>query len=58
MSAPNCEDCWYYDYDEELDDYVCIKDLDEDEVYRMYAQPFYRCPYFKPGDEYSIAKRQ
>ena len=31
MIAANCENCWYYDYDEDLDDYYCIQDLDEDE---------------------------
>ena len=31
MSA-NCEECVYYDYDEELAAYVCEADLDEDEM--------------------------
>ena len=29
-----CETCWHYDYDEEYDEYYCMMDLDEDEVYR------------------------
>ena len=33
----NCADCWYNDYDEELDMEVCRMDLDEDEVYRIYT---------------------
>ncbi len=34
MSA-NCEECVYYDYDEELAAYVCEADLDEDEMERF-----------------------
>ena len=58
MIAANCENCWYYDYDEELDDYVCIQDFDEDEVYRIQSGRSKMCPYFRPGDEYSISKKQ
>mgnify|MGYP005899391105 CR=1 FL=1 len=36
MSA-NCEECVYYDYDEELAAYVCEADLDEDEM-RLFIQ--------------------
>ena len=28
----NCETCEFYDYDEELDAYVCDMRLDEDEM--------------------------
>ena len=45
MSA-NCEECVYYDYDEELAAYVCEADLDED------------CPFYRPGDDYRTARRQ
>ena len=34
-----CETCWHYDYDEEYEEYYCKMDLDEDEVYRLYANP-------------------
>ena len=30
--AARCEDCVYFDYDEEFDDYVCEQSLDEDEL--------------------------
>ena len=46
MSA-NCEECVYYDYDEELAAYVCEADLDEDEMER-----------FLRGDDYRTARRQ
>lgn len=58
MAQPNCEDCYYYDYDEEMDAYVCYMDIDEDELYRLYADPTRGCPYFRPGNEYTVARRQ
>ena len=35
VDSTECETCWYYDYDEEYDEYYCMMDLDEDEVYRI-----------------------
>lgn len=53
-----CETCWYYDYDEEYDEYFCMMDLDEDEYYRFIASNQARCPYYKQGDDYTLARRQ
>ncbi|MBR2936939.1 MAG: hypothetical protein IKB80_00365 [Oscillospiraceae bacterium] len=53
-----CETCWHYDYDEEYDEYYCKMDLDEDEVYRLYANPKAHCPYYRQGDDYTLARRQ
>ena len=53
-----CETCWYYDYDEEYDEYYGKRDLDEDEVYRLYTNPKARCPYYRQGDDYTLARRQ
>ena len=53
-----CETCWHYDYDEEFDEYYCKMDLDEDEVYRLYTNPKRHCPYYRQGDEYTLARRQ
>ena len=39
MTQHDCESCWYYDYDEEYDEYYCMMDLDEDEVYRFFSTP-------------------
>ena len=39
MDSTECETCWYYDYDEEYDEYYCMMDLDEDEVYRIANSP-------------------
>ncbi len=53
-----CENCWYYDYDEEYDEYYCMMELDEDEVYRIATQRSGSCPYFRQGDDYTLARKQ
>lgn len=58
MIAANCEHCWYFDYDEELDGYYCTQNFDEDEVYRIQSGRSKNCPYFREGNEYTIAKKQ
>ena len=54
----NCETCVYYDYDEEFDEYVCIMDLDEDEMYRFLTSGKTHCPYYRQGDDYTLARKQ
>lgn len=56
MSA-NCEECVYYDYDEELAAYVCEADLDEDEMERFLRGGTRDCPFYRPGDDYRTARR-
>ena len=53
-----CDTCWYFDYDEEFDEYYCMMDLDEDEYYRIFATNQIRCPYYRQGDDYTLARRQ
>ena len=48
----------HYDYDEELDAYVCEADLDEDEMRLFIQGSFHTCPYFQYGDEYRIVRKQ
>lgn len=57
MDPTQCDTCWYYDYDEELDEYVCIQDFDEDEMYRLLSSG-HGCPYYRAGDDYTLARRQ
>lgn len=47
-----------YEYDEEYDCYCCIMDLDEDEMELFIGGRFKRCPYYRPGDEYTIVHKQ
>ena len=53
-----CDTCWYYDYDEEYDEYYCMMDLDEDEVYRYLVTNQSKCPFYRQGDDYTLARRQ
>ena len=36
----------------------CMMDLDEDEVYRILSSQFQQCPYYRQGDDYTLARRQ
>lgn len=54
----NCDDCQYFSYDEEMDEYLCTLYLDEDEMVRFMNGHYSSCPYFKQGDEYKIVRKQ
>ncbi len=56
--ADQCENCMYYEYDEEFDEYGCGAGLDEDDMYRFLTGNTKECVYFRPGDEYQIVKHQ
>ena len=53
-----CDECMYFEYDEEYDEYSCVMDLDQDEMYHFLTGKTASCPYFKAGDEYSIVRKQ
>ena len=57
-TTTSCEDCMYYEYDEEFECFSCLMSLDEDEMYRFIQNRFNDCPYYKNGDEYSIVRKQ
>ena len=54
----DCENCAYYSYDDEYEEYLCEIDLDEDEVARFYSDAHYNCPYYRNGDEYKVVRHQ
>ena len=56
--AVNCEECVWYDYDDELEAYVCEADLDEDEMEQFLRGSLDNCPYYQPYDEYKIVQKQ
>ena len=58
MVTSECDTCWYYDYDEEYEEYYCMMDLDEDEIARILNSQKGRCPYYRQGDDYTLARRQ
>ena len=54
----NCETCEFYDYDEELDAYVCDMRLDEDEMVDFLGRNMGSCPYYRFYDEYKSVHKQ
>ena len=54
----NCETCVHFDYDEEYEEYVCMQDLDEDEMVRYLGGSFSSCPYYRFYDEYKSVQKQ
>ena len=53
-----CEDCVFYDYDEDWDTYSCQMNLDEDEMVRFLTQKHQSCPYYRYYDEYKSVQKQ
>ena len=58
QSISNCESCEFYDYDEELDAYVCDLSLDEDEMINFLSKNTRSCPYYRFYDEYKSVHKQ
>lgn len=54
----NCETCTNYVYDDEYDCYICLVNLDEDEMYRFLSGANFECPYYQLYDEYKIVRKQ
>ena len=54
----NCETCVFYDYDDELDAYICTVNLDEDELERFVIGRSEICPYYRFYDEYKSVQKQ
>ena len=52
----DCDTCAYCSYDEELDCYSCEMNLDEDEYARFVQGQYKKCPYYRDGNEYKIAR--
>ena len=53
-----CENCEFYDFDAELDAYVCSISLDEDELADFIGGRTGRCPYFRFYNEYKSVNKQ
>ncbi len=57
-SGASCEYCAYYMYDDEIEEYVCDVNMDEDDFGRLMQSSYKDCPYFKDGDEYKVVRHQ
>ena len=53
-----CEECNFYTYDDDYECYTCEQDLDEDEMARFLADELRDCPYYQPGNEYLVVRKQ
>lgn len=53
-----CDECNYYVYDEDYEEYYCDIDLDEDEMARFVSDSYNDCPYYVCGDEYKVVRHQ
>lgn len=54
----SCDFCRNYVYDEESACYICLVNLDEDEMYRFLSADFTNCPYYQSEQEYDIVRKQ
>jgi len=54
----SCDDCAYYEYDEDYEDYICAMDMDEDDFRRVSISGFRECPYYVKDDEYAVVRHQ
>ena len=58
MASTNCDMCVNYIYDEDYECYTCLVNLDEDEMYRILTSKNNHCPFYRQGDDYTLARRQ
>lgn len=60
MANTKCEECINYSYDMETDEYYCdyYDYMDQDEAGVLMNTNFSKCPMFRPGDEYTIVRKQ
>ncbi len=53
-----CDECAYYEYDEDDEMYYCSVNMDEDDFYRLVRSNYSNCPYYRSGDEYRVVRHQ
>ncbi len=58
MSKACCEQCSYFVYDEQDEEYYCTVNLDEDEMYQFMSQSKDSCKFFNLYDEYKLVRKQ
>ena len=58
VNTMRCDECVYYVYDEEVDNYFCSVDMDEDDYARLMGNSRQSCPYYRSGDEYEVVWHQ
>lgn len=58
IQVTSCDTCANYVYDDEMEYYECLVNLDEDDMYRFLSGTFNECPYYQLDDEYKIVRKQ
>ncbi len=53
-----CEECLNYEYNEEIDEYECIVDMDIDDTERYMSGSVRSCPFYMVNNEYKIVNKQ
>lgn len=53
-----CDTCSNYQYDEDYEYYVCMVDLDEDDMSRFLRGGSFACSFYQRDDEYAVVKKQ
>ncbi|MCR4656406.1 MAG: DUF6472 family protein [Lachnospiraceae bacterium] len=53
-----CDDCQYYVYDDEYQEYYCDVDMDEDDYARLTGSGSRECPYWRSSNEYAVVRHQ
>lgn len=58
FSMSICDTCSNYQYDEDYEYYVCMVDLDEDDMSHFLQGGSFDCAFYQPDDEYRIVRKQ
>ena len=58
MPMSSCDTCSNYQYDEDYECYVCMVDLDEDDMSRFLRGGNFDCSFYRLDDEYMIVRKQ
>lgn len=53
-----CDTCSNYQYDDDYEYYVCMVDLDEDDMRHFLDGGSFDCAFYQRDDEYSIVRKQ
>lgn len=56
--SSHCDTCSNYVYDEDYECYVCMVDLDEDDMSRFLSGGNFECFFYQMDDEYKIVRKQ
>ena len=54
----SCEECANFVFDDDSEDWVCLVNMDEDDMARMMQAGRDECPFYRNGDEYAVVKHQ